>query len=316
MSSFETISALARAQKPFLFVISFDKKRIFAKKLSQLEGIYYKIEDRQNFQESIQSQNTLIQKYPQSFSIYQDAIERVKEEIKKGNSYLLNLTFATPLKSNLSLLEIFHRAKAKFKLYFDDEFICFSPERFIQIENNTISTYPMKGTIDANIPNAHEKILSNPKEMAEHVMMVDLMRNDLSIIANNVHVEKFRYIDKIAAGEKELLQVSSKIVGELKDNWHEHLGEILDRLLPAGSISGTPKKKTVELIEEIENYDRGFYSGIFGLFDGKSLDSAVMIRFIEKQEDRLLYKSGGGITIDSDNQSEYQEMIDKVYFPF
>jgi len=299
-----------------LFVISFDKKRIFAKELSQLEGVYYKIEDHQNFQDSMHSKNTLIQKYPQSFSIYQDAIERVKEEIKKGNSYLLNLTFATPLQSNLSLLEIFHRAKAKFKLYFDDEFICFSPERFIQIENNTISTYPMKGTIDASIPNAHEKILTNPKEMAEHVMMVDLMRNDLSIIANNVHVEKFRYIDKIAAGEKELLQVSSQIVGELNDNWHEDLGDILDKLLPAGSISGTPKKKTVELIEEIENYDRGFYSGIFGLFDGKALDSAVMIRYIEKQNEQLIYKSGGGITIDSDNQSEYQEMIDKVYFPF
>ena len=299
-----------------MFVISFDKKRIFAKELSQLEGVYYKIEDHQNFQDSMHSKNTLIQKYPQSFSIYQDAIERVKEEIKKGNSYLLNLTFATPLQSNLSLLEIFHRAKAKFKLYFDDEFICFSPERFIQIENNTISTYPMKGTIDASIPNAHEKILTNPKEMAEHVMMVDLMRNDLSIIANNVHVEKFRYIDKIAAGEKELLQVSSQIVGELNDNWHEDLGDILDKLLPAGSISGTPKKKTVELIEEIENYDRGFYSGIFGLFDGKALDSAVMIRYIEKQNEQLIYKSGGGITIDSDNQSEYQEMIDKVYFPF
>jgi len=297
-------------------VVSFDKKRIFAKELSQLEGIYYKIEGRQNFQESMQSTNSVIEKSPQPFSIYQDAINRVKEEIKKGNSYLLNLTFATPLQSNLSLLEIFYRAKAKFKLYFDDEFICFSPERFIQIENNTIATYPMKGTIDASIPNAHEKILANPKEMAEHVMMVDLMRNDLSIIANNVHVEKFRYIDKIAAGQKELLQVSSKIVGELRGNWNENLGEILDKLLPAGSISGTPKKKTVELIEEIENYDRGFYSGVFGLFDGKALDCAVMIRYIERHNEQLIYKSGGGITIDSDNQSEYQEMIDKVYFPF
>lgn len=297
-------------------MVSFDKKRIFAKELSQLEGIYYKIEGRQNFQESMQSTNSVIEKSPQPFSIYQDAINRVKEEIKKGNSYLLNLTFATPLQSNLSLLEIFYRAKAKFKLYFDDEFICFSPERFIQIENNTIATYPMKGTIDASIPNAHEKILANPKEMAEHVMMVDLMRNDLSIIANNVHVEKFRYIDKIAAGQKELLQVSSKIVGELRGNWNENLGEILDKLLPAGSISGTPKKKTVELIEEIENYDRGFYSGVFGLFDGKALDCAVMIRYIERHNEQLIYKSGGGITIDSDNQSEYQEMIDKVYFPF
>ncbi|MFA6683730.1 MAG: chorismate-binding protein, partial [Arcobacteraceae bacterium] len=74
-----------------------------------------------------------------------------------------------------------------------------------------------------------------------------------------------------------------------------------------------PKKKTLEIIEKIEDYDRGFFTGIFGYFDGKSFDSGVLIRYIEKTRDGLVYKSGGGITLDSDDLSEYDELISKVY---
>jgi para-aminobenzoate synthetase component 1 len=87
------------------------------------------------------------------------------------------------------------------------------------------------------------------------------------------------------------------------------------KLLPAGSISGTPKRKTVEIIKEAENYDRGFYTGIFGIIDEEKgfLDSGVIIRYIENQNGEFIYKSGGGITLDSDVVSEYQELINKVY---
>jgi len=86
-------------------------------------------------------------------------------------------------------------------------------------------------------------------------------------------------------------------------------------MLPAGSISGAPKKKTIEIIREVEGYERGFYTGIFGYFDGKNLDSAVAIRFIEKQGEKLIFKSGGGITYQSDWEKEYEEMQKKVYVP-
>jgi para-aminobenzoate synthetase component 1 len=243
-------------------------------------------------------------------------MEKILTEIRAGNTYLLNLTFKTPVESNLSLREIFTYARAKFKLCFKEEFICFSPERFVEIENNTIATYPMKGTIDADIPDAENTILHNEKEMAEHVMIVDLMRNDLGIIGTNVTVEKFRYIDRIQAGNKELLQVSSKITATLSSRWQTAIGTLLANNTPAGSITGTPKKKTMEIIEEVEEDKRGFYTGIFGIFDGRSLRSSVMIRFIEKQEETLLYRSGGGITIDSTPQEEYTELLDKIYLPF
>jgi para-aminobenzoate synthetase component 1 len=249
------------------------------------------------------------------FEQYDATLKRVLEEIKSGNTYLLNLSFQTPIETELVLKDIFTYARAKYKLYFKDRFICFSPEKFVEIEGNHISTYPMKGTIEANIPNAEEQILSNSKEMAEHVMIVDLMRNDLGRVGRDVKVERFRYIDKIRAGEKELLQVSSKITAKLPTDWRENLGSILDKILPAGSITGTPKRSTIDIIESVENYERGFYTGVFGLFDGENLYSAVMIRFIEQNNNQLYYKSGGGITIDSCPKSEYNELIDKIYLP-
>ncbi len=173
----------------------------------------------------------------------------------------------------------------------------------------------MKGTINAHLPDAKESILADKKEMAEHVMIVDLMRNDLGIIGSDIKVEKFRYVEKIKAGEKELLQVSSKITATLPCDWKENIGTLLRQILPAGSISGTPKKSTLNIINRVENFDRGFYTGVFGVFDGESLRSGVMIRFIEKENDKLFYKSGGGITIDSDAKSEYEELIDKIYLP-
>jgi len=86
-------------------------------------------------------------------------------------------------------------------------------------------------------------------------------------------------------------------------------------LLPAGSISGAPKLKTLEIILETETYNRGYYTGVFGYFDGINLDSCVMIRFIENQNERLIFKSGGGITMMSDLDSEYRELIKKIYVP-
>jgi para-aminobenzoate synthetase component 1 len=233
----------------------------------------------------------------------------------EGNTYLLNLTFPTQIEIKTSLLNLFLSSQAPFKLYYKNQFITFSPERFIKIENNLIQTYPMKGTIDAEVPNAHEKILADEKEKAEHTMVVDLLRNDLSMVAKQVNVNKFRYIEKIKAGQKSLLQVSSKITGILENNWHDRIGDILLPLLPAGSISGAPKIQTLKIINQVENYKRGFFSGVFGYFDGKKLDSAIMIRFIENQQGKMIYKSGGGITIDSNPELEYAEMLEKVYIP-
>jgi para-aminobenzoate synthetase component 1 len=151
--------------------------------------------------------------------------------------------------------------------------------------------------------------------MAEHFTIVDLIRNDLSQVANEVKVERFRYLDEIKTAGKNLLQVSSSIRGRLPVNYRSRLGEILFQLLPAGSVSGAPKKKTLEIIREAEKQNRGFYTGVAFYDDGQNLDSCVLIRFIEKLNQGLVYRSGGGITTKSKARLEYQEMIDKIYVP-
>ncbi|RRS30832.1 MAG: aminobenzoate synthetase [Epsilonproteobacteria bacterium (ex Lamellibrachia satsuma)] len=314
---FEKINTFGQNRTPFLFIISYDKTKIFAQPLDDLDHeIFYKLEDWRNYPVKKREKDFIFSKKPINFSTYKNAMGQILEEIRSGNTYLLNLTFKTSVESSFGLKEIFAYARAKFKLYFKGKFICFSPERFVDITGDTIATYPMKGTIDANLPDAKETILGNEKEMAEHVMIVDLMRNDLGIVGTEVTVEKFRYVEKIKAGEKELLQVSSKITAKLDRNWRDSIGTLLDKLTPAGSITGTPKKSTVNIIKRVENYDRGFYTGVFGLFDGENIRSGVMIRFIEEEKGKLIYKSGGGITIDSNAKSEYEELIDKIYLPF
>lgn len=314
----QKINQLGSLKRPFLFVFSFDKTEIFIQPLDNLDSeIYYKLEESRNYTPPpLANKPHTLEIAPPTFEEYSNAFNKVIWNIKEGNTYLLNLTFPSQIKTNLTLKEIFFRSKAKFKLYFKGEFICFSPERFIQIQNDTISTYPMKGTIDATLPNAKDTILNNEKELAEHVMIVDLMRNDLGIVGSDVKVERFRYIDKIQTGNKPLLQVSSKITASLEKDWHSQIGDILCDITPAGSVTGTPKRKTTQIIEEIEGYQRGFYTGIFGIYDGCSLNSSVMIRFIDKQDKKLYYKSGGGITIESDLKKEYDELIEKIYLPF
>ena len=280
------------------------------------ENIFFEINGfGNNFKQDFIQKQIELKKHPISLESYKQSFDIAMTNLKFGNSYLLNLTKPTKIEINLSLKDIFIFSRAKYKLFYNNKFVVFSPETFIKINDGIISSYPMKGTIDADIKDAENVILNNKKEFAEHSTIVDLIRNDLSKVAKNVEVEKFRYIDKIETNNKTLLQVSSKIVGQLPNNYAENIGSILQSLLPAGSISGAPKKKTIEIIKDAEKYERPVYTGIFGFFDGVNLDSGVMIRYVEKINNDLYFKSGGGITAYSDLHSEYNELIDKVYVP-
>jgi para-aminobenzoate synthetase component I len=315
----ETMNRMAANSEPFWFAIDFDgaDNYVLSPEEANCQNIFFEFKTHRNFiyPEVLPGNQLHFFRNPVDFSVYKKAFETVQRHLCLGDSYLVNLTFQSDIDTNLSLKEIFLRANAPYKLFFDDRFVVFSPETFVQIKDGTIRTFPMKGTIDASIPGAQEKLLANQKELAEHATIVDLLRNDLSRVATEVRVEKFRYIDTVRSPQKTLLQVSSEIVGKLPTNYLENLGSILFELLPAGSVTGAPKKKTVEIIKKAEGYERGFYTGISGYFDGKNLDSCVLIRFIEKVGNQLVYKSGGGITSQSILEEEYQELIDKIYVP-
>lgn len=254
-------------------------------------------------------------KHPVPFDEYERKFNSVYDQLSYGNSFLINLTIKTKIEMNLSLRDLFYRGTAKYKCWLKDEFLFFSPETFIQIRNGKIYSYPMKGTIDASLPNAKQIIIENKKELAEHVTIADLIRNDLSQIASSVSIKRFRFIDEIVAHDKKLFQVSSEIVGDLPPDYQSQLGNIIVSLLPAGSVCGAPKPITLQIIQKTEQEKRGYYTGVFGYFDGENLDSGVAIRFIEQQGSHYFYRSGGGITSQSLVEDEYREAIDKIYVP-
>lgn len=315
----ERINRLSSEERPFLFIINYEQNGSYIEEVGEVDAssVRYNFNGFANYKAPAHPLTKEIewQVHPQSFASYKRSFDSVWNQIHAGNSFLTNLTVKTPVTTNLSLEEMFFHSKAMYKLWVKDAFVVFSPEIFVRIQEGRISSYPMKGTLDASLPLAEQQLLNDPKEAAEHATIVDLIRNDLSMVASEVTVDRYRYIDTLQTHSGPILQTSSKISGRLPDDYPVRLGELLFQLLPAGSITGAPKRKTVEIITHAEAYDRGFYTGITGYFDGRNLDSAVMIRFIEQQAGGLFFKSGGGITCKSDAESEYNEMIQKIYVP-
>ena len=314
----KTANRWGRERLPFLFILDFELEKPFALPLRSVDatGILYDVNGRTNAGpgprltkiDFFQLKALDPDDYRRKFSI-------VYDHLQKGDSYLTNLTIRSEITQDVSLQDIYFRSHAKYKLLMPDSFLVYSPEIFVQTRDKMIFAYPMKGTIDAAIPGAREMILRDPKELAEHVTIVDLIRNDLSQVAVNVRVLRFRYVDKITTSHKKLLQVSSEIAGDLPDTFPDNIGTLLMTLLPAGSVTGAPKPRTAEIIRMAEGEKRGYYTGVFGIFDGENIDSGVMIRFIEKENGTLYYRSGGGITTRSNCETEYQEALDKIYVP-
>lgn len=314
----EKINKLGVNRTPFFLVVDFEMKNPQLFLMDELEDAQIQFSfPGHNTTNALSTEHRIeLQKHPVEYEAYLQKFNIVKAALHYGNSFLTNLTCETNISTGASLDDIFKYSRAKYKVQYKNQWVCFSPETFVQLNDGFIYSYPMKGTIDADLPNAEQQLLQDAKEIAEHYTIVDLIRNDLSMVASDVKVNRFRYIDRINTSGKTLLQASSEISGKLPDDYLNQLGTMLFTLLPAGSISGAPKKKTIEIIKEAEQYQRGFYTGTAFYFDGSTLDSCVLIRFIEqKTSHQLVYKSGGGITIHSEPEKEYQELIDKIYVP-
>lgn len=316
----EQLNTWGIQKTPFVFLIDYLAEKPLAWRADQIDpsAIRYNLNGFTNSTGAKNEipENILFKKSPVPFHQYQEKFDHVVSNLRAGNSFLVNLSVPTPIETNLSLTDIFEHSDAPYRFWKKDHFVCFSPEIFIRIrEGKYISSFPMKGTIDAALPDAQNLILSDAKESAEHATIVDLIRNDLSMVAEKVWVERYRYIDKITTNDKTLLQVSSEVAGILPENFNGEYGDLIMKLLPAGSITGAPKPSTQRIIAEAEGYERGYYTGVMGYYDGENFESAVMIRFIENQNGYLIFKSGGGITANSQAIHEYQEIIDKVYLP-
>lgn len=306
-----------REGKPFFFAINFEQTEgLFIDNPLQQNDVLFQFCGKGNAPEQEVIKKVSSFNYiPIPYSEYKKKFDIVHKGLKEGYSYLTNLTIKTPVSFNLTLEDIFFQSNACYKVLYPNKFVCFSPERFVKIAGKTISTNPMKGTIDANIPDAEQIILNDYKETAEHNTIIDLLRNDLSIIADNVRLNRFRYIDRIRTNKNDILQVSSEITGTLREENYLNYGDIIFGMLPAGSISGAPKDATRKIIQDAEKEPRGYYTGVCGYYDGNELDSAVIIRYIENDENQYYFRSGGGITAYSDCEEEYKEVLEKIYLP-
>lgn len=311
------ISQLSREANPYIFLVNYELNEfiVIPETDWKSEKFLFNFRGLRNYTEDLVSdQNITLASHPISKSTYKLAFDKVMAHLNYGNSFLLNLTVKTPI-NPIDLQKVFFANSQPYRFLSPGNFVVFSPESFIRTEGNIIKTFPMKGTIDADQPNAESLIINNKKEAAEHATIVDLMRNDLSQIASEVKVTNYRYIDRIETRHQNLLQVSSEISGKLPHGWQNNFGDLLLKLLPAGSICGAPKAKTLDIISEAETIPRGFYTGVMGIFNGTDIDSAVMIRYIEQDNNCTFYRSGGGITNQSNLEDEYNEVINKIYIP-
>jgi para-aminobenzoate synthetase component 1 len=311
---FEKITDFVAHNIPHIFFISFDKKicEVLTLEEAKKQGIYLKYNPTYNQRPFLKVD---LQPHFMSFNEYKAKFDLIQWHLHRGDTYLLNFTQKTPISLPFSIEMLAQKAYGKFIGYWPNRFLFFSPEPFVYIDKfDRIHTYPMKGTsISLNDPDG-SKLLSKEKENREHATVVDLLRNDLAIVARNIEIIQYKYLEKIPLSDHTFLwQMSTHIQGELDPMWKNKAGDVLNAILPAGSISGAPKEKTIQIIEKIEGFDRNFYTGIAGIFNGIELLTCVMIRFIGVENDKLYYYSGGGITSLSQAEEEYTEYKNKIY---
>lgn len=340
---FARMDALGRARVPFLFVLDYALQAPLVLPLDEIDPqrLRFAFPGCRNVPPSppvpMESDWGLRAVHRLAPSAYRQAFEVARQAFLDGESYLLNLTASTPVDYRGRLPQLFEHLSAPYRLWVgggllgrnDDGFLVFSPEAFVRMQDGLASTYPMKGSLRTRPEHrdqALRDLLDDPKEAAEHVTVVDLLRNDLARIGTDVQVPRYRYVEEIRLPDAILLQTSSEIVARLPERWQERIGSLLQRLLPAGSVTGAPKRRTcqhIETAEQMLGHQRGHYTGICGVFDGQNLDSAVMIRFLEdvgpleeaSGTRRGLFKSGGGLTVSSRWEREWEELNQKISLP-
>ncbi len=305
-------------REPCFFLIDFELRRplIRSPEEAGAEGIRFSFPGRPDHVAlPLPERSPALSFDPISPDRYRRAFDVVQDGLHRGDSFLTNLTFPTPVRVEATLEEVYAATEAKYRVLLPGGFACFSPETFVTVNAvGYLETRPMKGTA-ADTPDGRAWLLDDPKEIAEHATIVDLLRNDLSRVARGVHVSEYRYLQAIESQAGGLLQSSSRIGGQLPADWPGRIGDILLELLPAGSVSGAPKTATLDLIRRAEDGPRGYYCGVAGYFDGKSLDSCVLIRFLEQGPAGYTFRAGGGITARSRVGEEYAEMNAKIRLP-
>ena len=252
---------------------------------------------------------------------YCSMVEKAKYHIKEGDIFQIVLSNRLEAGFEGSLLNTYRILRtlnpSPYMFYFsssDLEVAGASPETLVKLENDTLHTFTLAGTsprgkTEEEDKMLEQKLLSDPKELAEHNMLVDLGRNDIGKISKfgTVQVEKYLSVERYS----HVMHIGSTLRGEIRVD-ADALSAI-DAVLPAGTLSGAPKLKACQLINDLENNKRGIYGGAIGYLDFTgNLDTCIAIRIAYKKGNKVFVRSGAGIVADSIPEKEYQECLNKA----
>lgn len=252
---------------------------------------------------------------------YCGMVQKAKYHIKEGDIFQIVLSNRLEAQYEGTLLNAYRILRtvnpSPYMFYFsssDMEVAGASPETLVKLENGILHTFPLAGTrprgkTEEEDKQLEEELLADPKELAEHNMLVDLGRNDLGKISRfgSVSVEKYHSIERYS----HVMHIGSTVRGELAEG--RQALDAVDAVLPAGTLSGAPKIRACQLINDIENNKRGIYGGAIGYLDFTgNLDTCIAIRIAYKKNGKVFVRSGAGIVADSVPETEYQECMNKA----
>lgn len=252
---------------------------------------------------------------------YMQIVEKTKKYIYEGDIFQAVLSNKLEAKASGSLLDVYRRLRisnaSPYMFYFssdDIEIAGASPETLVKLEDKELSTFPLAGTRKRGMTEEEDKklikdLLSDEKEKAEHNMLVDLGRNDIGKISKfgSVKVDKYMEIVKFS----HVMHIGSTVKSVIRED--KDALDAIEAVLPAGTLSGAPKIRACEIIDELEKDKRGIYGGAIGYIDfSGNMDTCISIRLAYKKSDRLVIRSGAGIVADSDPELEYEECVNKM----
>ena len=252
---------------------------------------------------------------------YCKLVEKTKEYIVDGDIFqaVISRQFSSPYEGSLinpyRVLRTTNPSPYMVYMKIDDEEIMStSPETLVRLENGRLTTFPVAGSRPRGLTEEEDQkleadLLSDEKELSEHNMLVDLGRNDLGRISkfDSVEVTKYMMIHKYS----KIMHICSQVEGDIRDDC-DALSAI-ESVLPAGTLSGAPKIRACEIIEELESEERGVYGGALGYLDFTgNMDTCIAIRMAVKKDGRVYVQAGGGIVADSIPENEYQESANKA----
>ena len=248
-------------------------------------------------------------------------VEKAKHYIYEGDIFQVVLSNRLDADFDGSLLDAYRVLRATnpspYMFFFssdDMEIAGASPETLVKLENGTLHTFPLAGTRPRGATDEEDKrleteLLHDEKELSEHNMLVDLGRNDIGKVSKfgSVEVEKYMCIERYS----HVMHIGSTVRGEILGS--KSALDAVDAVLPAGTLSGAPKLRACEIINELENNKRGVYGGAVGYIDFRgNLDTCIAIRLAFKKNGRVFVRSGAGIVADSVPVNEYNECINKA----